>query len=48
MPRTEISEDLKARIDSHRQEDESVEEFITELPDTDETEESLLQEDYTE
>ena len=48
MPQIEISDDLKARIDSHRQEGESVEEFLTELLNIYETEGSFLQEGYTE
>ncbi len=48
MPQIEISEDLKARIDSHREEGESVEEFIEELVTIYETEGSFLQEGYTE
>jgi len=48
MPQIEISEDLRARIDSHREEGESVEEFIEELVTIYETEGSFLQEGYTE
>ncbi len=48
MTQIEISDDLKARIDSHREEGESVEEFIDELVTIYETEGSFLQEGYTE
>ncbi len=48
MPQIEISEDLKQRIDSHREEGESVEEFIDELVTIYETEGAFLQEGYTE
>lgn len=44
----EISDDLKERIDSHREEGETVEEFIEELVNIYETEGSFLQEGYSE
>nr|WP_265112564.1 hypothetical protein [Halosolutus halophilus] len=44
----EISDDLKERIDSHIEEDESYEEFIEELVSIYETEGAFLQEGYSE
>lgn len=44
----EISDDLKERIDQHREEGESYEEFIEELLSIYETEGSFLQEGYSE
>ncbi|MFC4542916.1 hypothetical protein ACFO5R_13390 [Halosolutus amylolyticus] len=44
----EISDDLKERIDSHIEEDESYEEFIDELVSIYETEGAFLQEGYSE
>ena len=49
MTRTiEISDDLMARIDDHRQAGETPEEFIEELVSVYETEGAFLQEGYTE
>jgi len=49
MPYTlEISDELKDRLDSHCQEDESYEEFIEELVSIYETEGEFLQEGYSE
>lgn len=44
----EISDDLKARLDEHLEEDESYEEFIAELLSMYETEGTFLQEGYSE
>jgi predicted CopG family antitoxin len=44
----EISDELKDRIDKHREEGESYEEFITELVSIYETEGEFLQEGYSE
>jgi predicted CopG family antitoxin len=44
----EISDDLRERLDDHLEEDESYEEFITELVNIYETEGSFLQEGYSE
>lgn len=44
----EISEDLKDRLDSHLEEDESHEEFIAELVSVYETEGAFLREGYSE
>lgn len=49
MPRTiEISDELRTRIDQHREEDESYEEFIEELVAIFETEGKFMQEGYSE
>ena len=49
MTRTiEISDDLMARIDDHRQAGETPEEFIEELVSVYETEGAFLQEGYSE
>lgn len=44
----DISDDLAARIDSHREDDETREEFLTELLSVYETEGAFLQEGYSE
>jgi hypothetical protein len=44
----EISDELRERLDSHLEEDESYEEFITELVSLYETEGTFLQEGYSE
>lgn len=44
----EISDDLYARIESHRAEDETTEEFLAELVSMYETEGMFLQEGYSE
>lgn len=44
----EISEDLRERIDAHREEGESYEEFIEELVSVFETEGAFLREGYSE
>ncbi len=44
----EISDDLKERLDSHREEDQSHEELIAELVSMYETEGTFLQEGYSE
>jgi predicted transcriptional regulator len=44
----EISDDLKDRLDSHLEEDESHEGFIEELVSVYETEGAFLQEGYSE
>ena len=44
----EISDELRARLDSHLEEDESYEEFIAELVSVYETEGAFLQEGYSE
>jgi hypothetical protein len=44
----EISDELKQRIDSHLEEDESYEEFLAELVSMYETEGTFLQEGYSE
>ncbi|WP_165874833.1 DUF7557 family protein [Natrarchaeobius oligotrophus] len=44
----EISDDLRERLDSHLEEDESYEEFIDELVSIYETEGAFLQEGYSE
>ncbi len=44
----EISDELKARLDGHLEEDESYEEFISELVSIYETEGSFLREGYSE
>lgn len=43
-----ISDELKERLDDHREEGESYEEFITELVSLYETEGTFLQEGYSE
>jgi hypothetical protein len=49
MPYTlEISDDLKQRLDDHREEDETYEELISELVSVYETEGAFLQEGYSE
>lgn len=49
MPYTlEISDDLKDRLDAHREEDETYEEFLSELLSMYETEGAFLQEGYSE
>lgn len=44
----EISDELMDRIEGHLEEDESVEEFVTELVNIYETEGTFLQEGYSE
>lgn len=44
----EISDDLKARLDRHREEGETYEELIAELVSVYETEGTFLQEGYSE
>jgi predicted CopG family antitoxin len=44
----EISDELRERLDAHLEEDESYEEFITELVSMYETEGTFLQEGYSE
>jgi predicted CopG family antitoxin len=44
----EISDELEDRLDRHREEDESYEEFIAELVSMYETEGAFLQEGYSE
>ena len=44
----EIDDDLRDRLDSHRDEDQSYEEFIAELVSIYETEGTFLQEGYSE
>lgn len=44
----EISDDLKERLDRHREEGESYEELIAELVSVYETEGAFLQEGYSE
>lgn len=44
----EISDELKARLDDHTEEDETYEEFISELVSVYETEGAFLQEGYSE
>jgi hypothetical protein len=44
----EISDDLRERLESHLEEDETYEEFITELVAMYETEGTFLQEGYSE
>ena len=44
----EISDELKSRLDDHREEDESREAFIEELVSMYETEGAFLQEGYSE
>jgi predicted CopG family antitoxin len=44
----EISDELADRLDRHREEDESYEEFIAELLSMYETEGTFLQEGYSE
>jgi hypothetical protein len=44
----EISDDLKERIEMHLEDDETIEEFITELVSVYETEGAFLQEGYSE
>jgi hypothetical protein len=49
MPYTlEISDELKQRLDNHREEDETYEELISELVSVYETEGTFLQEGYSE
>lgn len=49
MSRTlEIEDDLMERLEAHREEGETVEEFIEELLNVYETEGSFLQEGYSE
>ncbi|WP_255198531.1 DUF7557 family protein [Halorarius litoreus] len=49
MPYTlEISDELRERIDKHLEEDETYEEFLTELLSVYETEGAFLQEGYSE
>lgn len=49
MPSTiEISDDLEQRIEGHLEEDETIEEFITELVSMYETEGTFLREGYSE
>jgi hypothetical protein len=48
MAQLEISDDLRDRLESHVEEDETVEEFIEELVNIYETEGAFLQEGYTE
>lgn len=44
----EISDELKERLDSHLEEDETYEEFIAELVSVYETEGTFLREGYSE
>jgi hypothetical protein len=44
----EISDDLRERLEQHLEEDETYEEFITELVSMYETEGAFLQEGYSE
>lgn len=44
----EISDDLKERLETHLEEDETLEEFIAELLSMYETEGAFLQEGYSE
>ncbi len=44
----EISDELKDRLDTHLEEDETYEEFITELVSVYETEGAFLREGYSE
>jgi hypothetical protein len=44
----EIDDDLKRRLEGHLEEDETIEEFVTELLNIYETEGSFLQEGYSE
>lgn len=46
MPSVDLSEDLVDRIDSHREEGESREQFLTEILDHFETEGRFLREGY--
>jgi hypothetical protein len=49
MPHTlEISDELRDRLDKHLEEDETYEEFISELLSVYETEGAFLQEGYSE
>lgn len=49
MPHTiELDDDLYERLESHCEEDESVEEFVEELVSIYETEGTFLQEGYSE
>ena len=48
MAQIEISDDLRDRLESHADEEESIEEFIEELVNIYETEGAFLQEGYTE
>lgn len=48
MTTIEIGDDLKHRIDEHLEDDETYEEFLTELLNIYETEGSFLQEGYSE
>ena len=47
-PTIEVSEELVERIEDHLEEDETYEEFITELVSMYETEGAFLQEGYSE
>lgn len=44
----EISDELRERLDAHREPDESYEEFVSELVSIYETEGEFLQEGYSE
>ncbi|MFB6104990.1 MAG: hypothetical protein ABEJ57_07945 [Halobacteriaceae archaeon] len=44
----ELSDDLKDRIETHLEEDETIEEFLEELVSMYETEGAFLQEGYSE
>ncbi|QIO24208.1 hypothetical protein [Haloarcula sp. JP-L23] len=48
MPTIEIDDELKNRLASHLEEDETIEEFIEELLSMYETEGTFLQEGYSE
>ena len=48
MAQIELSDELLARIEDHCEEDETVEEFLTELLNIYETEGAFLQEGYSE
>ncbi len=48
MAELQISEELNERLDSHTEDDETIEEFIEELVSIYETEGAFLQEGYTE
>jgi hypothetical protein len=49
MPSTiEISDDLRARLERHLDEDQTIEEFVGELVSMYETEGTFLQEGYSE
>ncbi len=47
-PTIELSDDLRARIDQYRDEDQTYEEFIEEIVNIYETEGIFLQEGYSE